>query len=334
MTIQGSDTNGTAVQRTIDADRNAASTGSVFNITNAAVTLKNLTLTGGYAANGGGINITSGSVTLSGGTIITGNTATSNGGGIYAAGGTTILSDTTVTGNTATTNGKGIYIASGATVTVQGGTVITTSGTGVNDVYLADSAYLRVGALTGSGTVACITPATYTLETELLSFSSTGLSDSEKVALCNRFEVTKEGTSTYIVNPSGTSGVLAKAGITLAGLAGTYTLTPTTTEGKSGSVLATTDTLTASKKPTLYWTIKGSSGSVVCASDTEDSSVTNAVISIYSHSAPVATGETAAAGYTGTVTLPAYLPADTYTIIMTVTIDGYKYSGNQDVTIQ
>jgi len=327
VTIQGSDTSGTAVQRTI----NAASTGSVFNITNAtSVTLKNLTLAGGCAASGGGINITSGSVTLSGGTIITGNTATSNGGGIYAAGGTTILSDTTVTGNTATSKGGGIYIASGAKVTVQGGTVITPSGTGANDVYLAGNAHLSVGALTGSGTVACITPATYTVGEKLLSFTNASLSDSEKVALCDRFEVTKEGTAIYVVSPEGNNGILAQPGITIDGLAGTYTFAVSSVSGDS--VTPVTGWTAGVEKP-LYWVIKDSTGTIVCSSATYNENVTGAVISIYSHTTALQTGRTANDGYTGTVTAGIWIPAGDYSIKMTATIGGYEYTGSVAVTV-
>jgi len=301
VTIQGSDTSGTAVQRTIDAKN----TGSVFKITNAAVTLKNLTLTGGNAANGGGINITSGSVTLSGGTIITGNKATSAGGGIY--------------------------IAKDATVTVQGGTVITPSGTGTNDVYLASDANLSVGTLTGSGTVACITPVAYTVGEKILSFTDAALSDSEKVALCDRFAVTKKETAIYVVSPEGNNGILAQPGITIDGLAGTYTFAVSSVPGDSVTTVTEWD---AGAAQSLYWVIKDSTGTAVCSSATCNKNVTGAVISIYSHTTALQTGSTANDGYTGTVTAGTWIPAGDYSIKMTATIGGYEYTGSVAVTVK
>ena len=298
VTIQGSDTSGTAVQRTIDADRNAASTGSVFNITNAAsVTLKNLKLTGGYATNGGGIN---------------------------AAGGTTILSDTTVTGNTATT-GSGIYIASGATVTVQGGTVITPSGTGANDVYLESGAYLSVGTLTGSDTVACITPTTYDVDTPaVLLKPASGATLSQDI--CNRFTVTSNNSQSYVVlyNDTDTQGVLAKAGVTSSITMGSYTFAVVDSYGE--------DLSSVKQGGSVYWKI--TSGTTVATSSVSGttSGVTSTTITLLSNGGAVKTS-TLTDGKTGVVAIPSYLVAGTYSLYLEAVINGYTYSGYATITV-
>lgn len=66
---------------------NAGSAGSALTVNKSGltVTITDLTITGGYAENGGGINIAAGTVTLTNGANILGNQAT-NGGGVYLAG--------------------------------------------------------------------------------------------------------------------------------------------------------------------------------------------------------------------------------------------------------
>ena len=91
------------------------------------VTLKNFTITGGNATNGGGLNIASGAtVTLADGAVISGNKATQFGGGVYNAG-TLFMSGNAVIGkkdvnsvataddcsNKASSHGGGIYNAGG-----------------------------------------------------------------------------------------------------------------------------------------------------------------------------------------------------------------------------
>ena len=107
---------------------NANSKGSALTISKAIpVTIKNIKITGGSAANGGGIlvnGVKAASLTLTTGTLITANTATKSGGGIYFAG-------TSVTGGTAN-------LTMNDTAKIDGNTA---SGTGSNDggggVYLS-----------------------------------------------------------------------------------------------------------------------------------------------------------------------------------------------------
>lgn len=111
--------------------------GSVLKIeTSVPVTIKNLKITNGVAANGGGI-YTKGDLTLESGTLITENKASSNGcngGGIYNEGGILkIKSGAEISSNKAGTNqypgkGAGLFNLNG-TVIISGGIIRDNSAT-------------------------------------------------------------------------------------------------------------------------------------------------------------------------------------------------------------
>ncbi|MEE3436447.1 MAG: hypothetical protein VZQ47_12930, partial [Treponema sp.] len=63
----------------------ASGAGSALTVdaSGKTVTIQDLTITGGYAENGGGINLAAGTVKLADGAVITGNIASENGGGVY-----------------------------------------------------------------------------------------------------------------------------------------------------------------------------------------------------------------------------------------------------------
>lgn len=113
------------IKRYETAPDTVASDGSALTINSEVpVTIKNLTITGGYNVNGGGINISAGTVILGDGALIQGNTATSYGGGVYVNSGASLFmyksaligessnsapnSETTCS-NCAKSNGGGIY---------------------------------------------------------------------------------------------------------------------------------------------------------------------------------------------------------------------------------
>ncbi|MFL6107345.1 MAG: beta strand repeat-containing protein [Marmoricola sp.] len=103
---------GAGAATTIFNGSNAAST-MTANIGNTAtLTLSNLTLTGGKAANGGGLAITTGKVVLNG-VNVTSSTATNAGGAValLPAAGTLTITGGTMSGNSATTGGGAIYNA-------------------------------------------------------------------------------------------------------------------------------------------------------------------------------------------------------------------------------
>lgn len=120
ITIEGNTGN------TADSLSGSGSTGSVLTINSEIpVTVKNLTITGGSAENGGGVNITKGTLFLASGAKITGNSASEKGGGIYLAGddsvlkvsGTPFVSGNTITGTTTASN---VYLPDEKTITVTG----------------------------------------------------------------------------------------------------------------------------------------------------------------------------------------------------------------------
>ena len=84
-----------------------------FSITSGTVELKNLTVTGGSAANGGGLSNNGGTVTVRN-SAFTGNTATGTGGAIHNASGDLTVINSTFASNSGT---------SGASLSVAGGTV-------------------------------------------------------------------------------------------------------------------------------------------------------------------------------------------------------------------
>ena len=130
---------GTGTNPALNGGFTSASKGTTLTVNNSslAVTIKDLTITGGYAAtNGGGINITAGTVKLVNGAKVTGNIAANYGGGVYVAGSssqlfmsgssligdsatsTTLAMDGTNAGSTTfankAANGAGIYNDGGA----------------------------------------------------------------------------------------------------------------------------------------------------------------------------------------------------------------------------
>lgn len=120
ITIEGNTGN------TADSLSGSGSTGSVLTIDTAIpVTIKNLSITGGSAENGGGVNITKGTLSLASGAKITGNSASEKGGGIYLAGedsilklsGTPFVSGNTKTGTTTASN---VYLPDEKTITITG----------------------------------------------------------------------------------------------------------------------------------------------------------------------------------------------------------------------
>lgn len=166
---------------------NANSKGSALTISKAIpVTIKNITITGGSATNGGGIyvSVKGASLTLSTGVNVTANTASGNGGGVYfagtnASGGTAnlIMQGTAkIGGNTATNCGGGVYLSyanlcmSGSALIGETGSSITsaaTSGSKSNSaasgggIYLATGGKLRLGYASASATSGTTLSADY-----------------------------------------------------------------------------------------------------------------------------------------------------------------------------
>ena len=131
--------------------------GSALKLTTSVpVIIKNITITGGSATNGGGIYVTSNSsLKLHSNVTITGNNASADGGGIYieSSGEVTILSGSTITGNTVGGNGGGIYDS--GSLSISGVITInsnTDSSGNRSNVYLATGKKITIdGSLSEGG---------------------------------------------------------------------------------------------------------------------------------------------------------------------------------------
>lgn len=197
--------------------------GGIYNSgSNCVVSIRQGTIQGNYAGNyGGGINNSgaSSSVTMTGGTI-TGNTST-NGGGIHSSGDFT-LSGGTIQGNTGT-YGAGVYqngmfyLKDAARIDVN------------NDVYLPSASRVLtvIDALTtSSGSIAKITPNSYSNGRPVVTVSYSGANASTEYAYPNtsqKFLLTPNGS--YCLRP----GNKLDAGANVSGMdiviSSAYTIT-------------------------------------------------------------------------------------------------------------
>ena len=153
-------------------------------MTQAPVIIDNLTITRGYANNGGGIYVGNGADVTVDDVVITGNVASNFGGGVYVSGkfnmdggsinGNTAnwgggvlatatsgaeftMTDGEISGNSAT-KGSGLYLAT-CTFTMSKDARINAN----NDVYLAGAQNIKIGGtFSGTDIVATITPTNYT----------------------------------------------------------------------------------------------------------------------------------------------------------------------------
>ncbi|HWL02318.1 MAG TPA: choice-of-anchor Q domain-containing protein [Microbacteriaceae bacterium] len=114
----------------IDGLGSASTPASVITVASGTVTLGGLSITGGYAASGGGIHNAAGTLTISE-VAVRGNTANAagnyggGGGGIYNGTGTLAILDSEVSNNTSAGQGYGggIFGLDGGTVTIVDSTV-------------------------------------------------------------------------------------------------------------------------------------------------------------------------------------------------------------------
>ncbi|MCH5347701.1 MAG: right-handed parallel beta-helix repeat-containing protein [Oscillospiraceae bacterium] len=128
----------------------ASGSGGGLRITNATVTLENMTISNNTAASGGGIYIQNGEVTIGGSTISGNTTTTGTGGGINFSGGSLTIDNSTISGNTAGSNGGGIYFNSGA-FTLRSSTVSDNSASNLGGgVYAGNAADLNNIRFTGN----------------------------------------------------------------------------------------------------------------------------------------------------------------------------------------
>jgi formylglycine-generating enzyme required for sulfatase activity len=183
---------------------NGSGGGVYVNGQTAKFTMTGGEVSGNTAGFGGGVFLPGGgNFNMSGGEVL-GNEAVNNGGGVFVAyddggGGSFNMSGSaSVLGNTAG-NGGGVYV--NGTLNMSGGAVVAAN----NDVYLVLGRQITVtGALTGTASVATITPQEYNAYTQVvdLDTDATGTTLAQASA---KFAVKQRpgDTSTWVINSEG-----------------------------------------------------------------------------------------------------------------------------------
>ncbi|WP_156003152.1 hypothetical protein [Treponema bryantii] len=186
---------------------------------------------------GGGIYVNDGTVSLNGGTVAYNYCATASGGGIYFNGGTltvknqvkynsaytgggvtvnadgctldgAVFTKNVATSTAATGGGGGAYVKYGKTLNVKGSFAMSNPAKNTNDIFVAwyatNSQYGWInvsGSLSGSGTVAMITPSSYN-DNKTIVKAGSGVSIS---TVSQRFSVLQDtsSTKTWLLDTSG-----------------------------------------------------------------------------------------------------------------------------------
>jgi predicted outer membrane repeat protein len=158
--------------------------GGTFSMSGGSISGNTTTGTGG-----GGVHVTGGAFTMSGQSSISENEAKNYGGGVFVSSGSFEMKGGSVGGNRAT-QGGGVY--AGGTFSMQGGAVINQD----NDVWLAADKTINIqSALTGTPTVARITPSSYSSDIEVLA--------GDFASYVDKFTVTPEGTINWTIGSDG-----------------------------------------------------------------------------------------------------------------------------------
>ncbi|MEE3436036.1 MAG: leucine-rich repeat domain-containing protein, partial [Treponema sp.] len=158
ITIKGYKASSTATSSgMLDGGSNSSNkTMLTVNKSGLAVTIQDLTITRGNAANGGGINLAAGTVNLESGAKVSSNKATSggSGAGVYVASGATlnIKTGSEIYSNAAysgTINGGGVY--NGGTTNTSGGQIYNNSADNGGGVYNSGTLTMTEGTIGASG---------------------------------------------------------------------------------------------------------------------------------------------------------------------------------------
>ena len=143
-------------------------------------------------------------LTMSGTATIKGNESSGEdtvGGGVRVSRtGSFTMSGGTISGNKAKCNGYGVYVADTGTFTMSGSAVVNQD----NDVYLLAGRFITVGALTGSGPVAKITPETQsdgTVADGTVVLAGAGVTLTP--GIIGRFTLSPQGYSIYLEDNKG-----------------------------------------------------------------------------------------------------------------------------------
>lgn len=244
--------------------------------------------------------------------------------------------------------GVGVCIASGTTFTMNGGKIygnmyknvtvhkfadaiyvegtLNLSGTAYidpdNDVYLASGKFVTVtGELTGESPVATVTPDSYTEDRVIVKGSdSYNLSSSD----CDKFAVTKDSTNKKFYRVSFTespaSGILKESKLTAKAEISNVRLIPTTSAiDVSRTAIAGTKMSFTVKKKTVDSNGTGTTYKEVTPS--------KAKIALYQNGSPIKNHSAETTNSTlPEFTLQTWITEGTYSLYMTVTVDGIEYS--------
>jgi hypothetical protein len=283
-----------------------------------------------FYGGGAGINLFNGATfTMSGGSI-NNNSAHTKGGGVFVRwDGTSghencfTMTGGVISGNTAA---KGSGVANDYSFTIGGSAVIAAD----NNVYLdkLDSSYVPCVTVADGYSI----PSGYSYGAVITWYGGNDSTGSKVLApetgktlsyaQCNMFAltpVTEETPATagisdlYCIASDGTNGVIAKAG--------TGSNTPYVPARYSLSVDKTAFTQGGTNN-VVTLVIKDSNGNIYTGTPT------TRTMSLYQNG--VSTGITSA---TSTLTIPSYLPVDTYQLYLSATINGSVYSTYKDITV-
>ncbi len=299
-------------------------------ISNAGIlTLKDCTIENCTATENGGALYNTGTLTLTS-CIITGCTATESGGALYIdSSDTTEMTDGVIESNTAGSYGDGVYVSSGCLFSVSGTAVIDTS---TDSVYLAgDSGSNGTIVIADTLDPSCnstvssdLTALIVTSDTASSYASTIGdtvltLNTSGSWEECNYFALAESEpaddvytqTNLYVVKPDETSGIIAKAGVSVTTTYNSldaYTLEATKSDYPAG--------------------VENTVNLSVIDSDSE--SVTPDSVSLTLYQSGESTGIT---DTETSLTLPSYLPAGTYQLYMTAVVNDNSYCEWEDIII-
>jgi hypothetical protein len=303
---------GGTIGGTTEADKNKAPYGGGVDICSGGTfTMTNGTISGNTATEGeaGGIENDGGKINIFSGTI-SGNTATTYGGGIYNNNGAVTMEGGCITSNkvldAVNYGGGGVY--NGSTFVMSGSAVIDAE---TNDVYLQSGKYITVGTLSGTGTVAEITPTAMSDDTIILH-AETSSTLAESVPARFILNVAHKGLA---LSSDKTSAVIAaqRTAVTLDGEPSALGLTPSCDSGTNTATITVTDSGTDVSSSVTSWKISILDSSYRSTGIT--ASATGGVPSVV-------------LGFTSTGTV---LPDGTYYLYVVFTYTGIDYTATLSV---
>ncbi len=232
--------------------------------------------------------------------------SSSTGGGIYNAG-LLSLTDCKITGCSSAGNGSGIYDT--GSMTLSGNTIVDTSTDDLNDIYLTSGTTITVDSLTGTDTVAEITPEVTDDDTVILKSS-----DELDYTTISRF-ILNVDNKCLALSDDKLSSIIATSGITIEidGEPTTYALSANYDETSNIVTMTVTDSSSDISTSLESWTI------TVLDSSNRETGITT-------------TGTTSQPSVTLAFTNNTELPSGTYNILLEFTYNDISYSATVQIT--